>query len=91
MRGSFRYLRTVYNMPVDTLPRQQRRPRGTLLPDIMVFQPGLPESYPSNGRSLTDDAAAHFLSIFTDGKVIGDGLKPHTDLLADFPYVGPPH
>ena len=72
-------------------PEAATQAAGTLLPDIMVFQPGLPASYPSNGRSLTDDAAGHFLSIFTDGKVTGDGLKPHTDLLADFPYVGPPH
>jgi hypothetical protein len=72
-------------------PEAATQAAGTLLPDIMVFQPGLPASYPSNGRSLTDGAAAHFLSIFTNGKVTGDGLKPHTDLLADFPYVGPPH
>jgi Domain of unknown function (DUF4331) len=72
-------------------PEAATQTAGTLLPDVMAFRPGLPASYPSNGRSLTDDAAAHFLSIFTDGKVTGDGLRPHTDLLADFPYVGPPH
>jgi hypothetical protein len=29
--------------------------------------------------------------IFTDGRVKGDNLSPHTDLLTAFPYVGPPH
>lgn len=64
---------------------------ATLLPDVMPYQPGRPASYPSNGRTLTDDAAAHFLTVLTNGKVTGDGLQPHSDLLAEFPFVGPPH
>lgn len=63
----------------------------TLLPDVMPYRPGEPATYPSNGRALTDDAAAHFLTVLTNGKVTGDGLRPHTDLLAEFPYVGRPH
>jgi hypothetical protein len=62
-----------------------------LLPDVLHFAPGTPASYPSNGRALTDDAVAHFLSVLTNGKVTGDDLHPHTDLLAAFPYVGVPH
>jgi len=27
----------------------------------------------------------------TNGKVPPDGLKPHDDLLASFPYLGPPN
>ncbi|MGA9945262.1 MAG: DUF4331 family protein [Candidatus Cybelea sp.] len=64
---------------------------ATLLPDVLPYQPGRQASYPSNGRALTDDAVAHFLTVLTNGKVTGDGLAPHTDLLAEFPYVGPPH
>jgi hypothetical protein len=72
-------------------PNEATRVAATLLPDVMPFQPGTPASYPSNGRALTDDVAAHFLGVLTNGKVTGDGLKPNTDLLAEFPYVGSPH
>jgi hypothetical protein len=67
------------------------RVASTLLPDVMPYRPGQPASYPTNGRKLTDDAAAHFITLLSNGKVTGDGLKPHADLLRDFPYVGPPH
>jgi hypothetical protein len=72
-------------------PDESKRVAATLLPDMLPYQPGREASYPSNGRALTDDAVAHFLTVMTNGKVTGDGLKPHTDLLAEFPYVGPPH
>jgi hypothetical protein len=45
----------------------------------------------SNGRTLTDDAADAFLAVLTNGKVTGDKVGPHIDLLAEFPYLGPPH
>jgi hypothetical protein len=32
-----------------------------------------------------------FLAILTNGKVTTDGVGPHSDLLADYPYLGPPH
>lgn len=72
-------------------PEAATQAAGTMLPDVLPFQPGLLASYPTNGRALTDDAVAHFLAVLTNGKVTGDGLKPHTDLLLEFPYVGPPH
>jgi hypothetical protein len=72
-------------------PEESTRVAGTLLPDVLPFQPGVPAKYPTNGRTLNDDAVAHFLTVLTNGKVTGDGLKPHTDLLTEFPYVGPPH
>jgi hypothetical protein len=72
-------------------PEEATRVAATLLPDVLPYQPGRQASYPSNGRALTDDAVAHFLTLLTNGKVKGDGLRPHTDLLAEFPYVGPPH
>ena len=64
---------------------------ATLLLDVLPYRPGRQASYPSNGRALTDDVTAHFLAVLTNGKVTGDGLQPHTDLLAEFPYIGPPH
>jgi hypothetical protein len=39
---------------------------------------------------LNDDAGNAFLAIFTNGRVTKDGVGPHSDLLAEFPYVGPP-
>jgi hypothetical protein len=63
----------------------------TLLPDMLSYEPARQASFPNNGRALTDDAAAHFLTVITDGKVTGDGLGAHADFLVDFPYVGPPH
>jgi hypothetical protein len=72
-------------------PAEAQRVAATLLPDILPFDPAQPASYPRNGRALTDDVQDHFLAILTNGKVTSDGVGPHGDLLADFPYLGPPH
>jgi len=63
----------------------------TLLPDVLRYDPSLPASYPTNGRSLTDDVMDHFISLITNGKIAGDGVGPHNDLLTTFPFLGPPH
>ena len=62
-----------------------------LLPDILSYDPRRPTSFPNNGRTLRDDVVDLFFSIYTNGKVAGDGVGPHGDLLDDFPYLGPPH
>ncbi len=36
-------------------------------------------------------AIVAFLAILTNGKVTGDKVGPHRDLLDGFPYLGPPH
>ena len=63
----------------------------TLLPDVLLYEPGRPVGYPENGRTLTDDVADHFVTLFTNGKMTGDDVGPHGHLLAEFPYLGPPH
>jgi hypothetical protein len=63
----------------------------TLLPDMLSYDPKLPASYPNNGRTLADDVMDVFISTITNGKVTGDNVGPHKDLLTSFPYVGPPH
>jgi hypothetical protein len=63
----------------------------TLLPDVLPYDPTRPAAYPINGRTLTDDTSDLFLCVLTNGKVTGDRVGPHTDLLAEFPYVGAPH
>ena len=72
-------------------PEEARRVARTLLPDMLSYDPTRPASFPSNGRTLTDDAADAFLAVFTNGKVTGDRVGPHGDLLVEFPYLGLPH
>jgi hypothetical protein len=40
---------------------------------------------------LTDDVYSLRFAWLTNGKVPPSGLKPHDDLLNEFPYVGPPN
>jgi uncharacterized protein DUF4331 len=72
-------------------PEDAKRVAGTLLPDIIRYDPRRPVSYPENGRLLTDDVGDYNVAIFTNGKVTEDGVGAHDDLLPDFPYLGPPH
>jgi hypothetical protein len=55
------------------------------------YDPARPAEYPHNGRALIDHVTAVFLPILTNGKLRDDGVRPHSDLLADFPYLAPPH
>ncbi len=64
---------------------------GTLLPDVLHYDPTRPAAFPNNGRALADDVVNFFLPLLTNGKVTDDKVGPHKDLLAEFPYVGPPH
>jgi hypothetical protein len=73
------------------LPEDAKSVARTLLPDVLPYEPGRPARYPENGRTLTDNVGDHFVTLFTNGKVTGDGVGPHGDLLAEFPYLGPPH
>jgi hypothetical protein len=61
-----------------------------VLPDILHYDRTKPATYP-NGRVLTDDVYSLRFAWLTNGKVPPSGLKPHEDLLANFPYVGPPN
>ena len=60
-----------------------------VLPDILYYDRTKPASYP-NGRILTDDVYSKRLAWLTNGKIPPSGLKPHDNLLAAFPYLGPP-
>jgi hypothetical protein len=72
-------------------PDDAKSTAKSLLPDILSYKPGCLGRYPDNGRSLVDDAADLFLAVLTNGRVTGDLVGPHRDLLDEFPYVGPPH
>jgi hypothetical protein len=72
-------------------PEEAQRAARRLLPDVMPYDPTRPAAFPGNGRTLTDDAGDAFLAILTNGKVMGDKVGPHGDLIGEFPYLGPPH
>lgn len=72
-------------------PEDARRVAERLLPDILFYDPTRPASFPDNGRTFTDDVLDAFLAILTNGKVTGDKVGPHKDLIAEFPYLGSPH
>jgi hypothetical protein len=61
-----------------------------LLPDILPYEYAVAPGYP-NGRQLTDDMLDIMLTLATNGEVTTDRVGPHTDILDDFPYLGPPH
>jgi hypothetical protein len=60
------------------------------LPDVLSFDPSKPAKYP-NGRVFTDDVIDYRLAFLTKGECPPSGLKPHTDILREFPYIGTPH
>jgi hypothetical protein len=60
-----------------------------VLPDILRFDRSKAAAYP-NGRTLTDDVFDARLALVSNGKIPGDNIGTHTDLLADFPYLETP-
>jgi len=72
-------------------PAQAQQVARSLLPDVMPYDPSKPTSFPDNGRHLTDDAASRFIALLTNGRITSVKLGRHTDLLDEFPYLGPPH
>lgn len=72
-------------------PQEAKRVASTLLPDLLSYDPSRPASFPANGRTLTEDAFNSFLAVLTNGEITEDKVGPHNDLIAEFPYMGPPH
>ena len=61
------------------------------LPDVLNFDPSKPAKYP-NGRVFTDDVIDYRLAFLTKGECPSSSLlKPHTDVLKEFPVPGAPH
>jgi Domain of unknown function (DUF4331) len=61
-----------------------------ILPDMLTFDPSKPAKYP-NGRSFLDDVIDYRVACLTNRACPPTGLKPHTDTLKQFPYIGTPH
>ena len=77
---------------------------GVLIPDVLVYSRSSKLPAPLNGRALADDVIDVELNVTTGGDPLGlfsdrdatgavpsDGVGPHTDYLANFPYLGKPH
>ena len=61
-----------------------------LLPDVLTYDTATIAGS-LNGRDLNDDVIDIELGITTNGSVTSDGVGPHSDYLAVFPYLGVPH
>ena len=62
----------------------------TLLPDILHYDRTMPAHYP-NGRVPTDDVFSARMIFMVHGQATAQLVGPHDDLLAHFPYLGPPN
>jgi hypothetical protein len=62
----------------------------TLLPDILHYDRTRPARYP-NGRVMTDDVFSARMIFMVHGQASPQSVGPHDDLLAGFPYLGPPN
>jgi len=71
-------------------PDEARQAALMVLPDILPYDRTQPATYP-NGRILTDDVYSVRFAWLSHGKVGPTGLKPHDDLLTEFPFLGMPH
>ena len=69
---------------------EARQAARTVLPDILQYDRTEPASYP-NGRKATDDVYSMRFAWLSHGKIPPTGLKPHDDLLNEFPYLGVPN
>ena len=71
-------------------PEEAKAAALQVLPDILRYDRTKPPFYP-NGRRPIEDTYSYRFAWLTYGKVPPQGLKPHPDLLTDFPYLGPPN
>jgi Domain of unknown function (DUF4331) len=70
-------------------PAEAREAALSMLPDILRYDRSRPAVYP-NGRALTDDVYSWRFGWLSHGKVPPTGLRPHDDMLTEFPYLGVP-
>jgi hypothetical protein len=61
-----------------------------VLPDILTYNTTRPAVYP-NGRLLTDDVFSARVALLSHGQATPRPIGPHDDLLAEFPFLGPPN
>ena len=71
------------------LPEAAKAAALEVLPDILRYDRTQPATYP-NGRITTDDVYSARFAWLSNGKIPSAGLKPHDDLLAQFPTSARP-
>jgi len=71
-------------------PDEARDAALTLLPDILHYDRTRPAHYP-NGRVPTDDVFSARMIFMVHGQASPQAVKPHGDLLTEFPFLGVPH
>jgi len=71
-------------------PDEAKAAARTLLPDILHYDRTRPAHYP-NGRVMTDDVFSARMIFMVHGQASPQPVKPHTDLQAEFPFLGTPH
>jgi Domain of unknown function (DUF4331) len=71
-------------------PEAARAAALTVLPDILHYDRTKPARYP-NGRTPTDDVFSLRFAFMTNGQIKPQPVKPHEDLLSEFPFMGIPH
>jgi hypothetical protein len=71
-------------------PTEAEAAARVALPDILRYDRTKPASYP-NGRALDDDVFSARFAWLSNGKIGSQGLKPHGDVTAEFPYLGVPN
>jgi Domain of unknown function (DUF4331) len=71
-------------------PEEAKQAAMQFLPDVLRYDRTKPVAYP-NGRKLIDDVYSYRFTWLSHGKVPPTGLKPHADLMWQFPYLGPPN
>lgn len=88
---------TNYLRPLSDTLRQHGYPPDeattaalTLLPDILHYEHTVPAQYP-NGRVMTDDVFSTRMIFMVHGLATPQSVKPHEDLMAEFPFLGTPH
>jgi hypothetical protein len=62
----------------------------TLLPDVLHYDRTMPAHYP-NGRVMTDDVFSTRMIFMVHGQASPQPIRPHEDLMAEFPFLGMPH
>jgi hypothetical protein len=70
-------------------PEEAKAAAPQVLSDILLYDRTKPATYP-NGRILTDDVYSARFAWLSKGKIPPAGLKPHDDLLAQFPTSARP-
>ena len=70
-------------------PEEATAAARTLSPDILHYDRTRPAHYP-NGRVMTDDVFSARMIFMVHGQATPQPIKPHDDLMAVFPFLGPP-